>query len=192
MTTSSRGSAPLDEAYLEELHEEFPGLRIVDKADDALSKLIDVALGIVTLGGQRSFLTRYVTTIGQTIYLPEGWRQRTPQSRYITLRHEAVHLRQFRRFGVIGTALIYLVPILPMGLAWGRARLEWEAYAETLRATGEVHGLDAMRGKPLQRRIREQFTGPAYGWMWPFDRTIQRWIDQTVSEFELETRRASN
>jgi len=129
-----------------------------------------------------------VTTIGQTIYLPEGWRARTPESRFITLRHEAVHLRQFRRFGLIGTALIYLVPLLPMGLAWGRARLEWEAYAETLRATGEVHGVEAMRSQHLQEHILRQFTGPAYGWMWPFEKTVQSWIDEAVSEFELETR----
>ena len=32
---------------------------------------------------------------------------------------------------------------LPAGLAWGRARLEWEAYTETLAATAEVYGVDA-------------------------------------------------
>jgi len=177
-------SPPVDEAYLEALRGELPGLRIVDKEGDALSRLIDLALRGLTLGGQRAYLTRYVTTIGRTIYLPAGWAERTPESRYVTLRHEAVHLRQFRRLGRVGTALVYLVPILPMGLAYGRARLEWEAYAETLRATAEVHGLDAARDPRLHRHVRRQFTSAAYGWMWPFDRTIQRWIDATVAELE--------
>lgn len=175
-------SLPIDEAYIEELREEFPGLCVVDKADDGLSRMIDVALKIVTLGGQRFFMTRYVTTIRRTIYLPDSWSSRTPQSRYVTLRHEAVHLRQFRRYGLVGTTLIYLLPILPMGLAYGRARLEWEAYAETLRATAEVHGVEAARDPTLHRLIRRQFTGSAYGWMWPFDGVIQRWIDEVLAE----------
>lgn len=182
--------APIDEAYLAELALEIEGLRVIEKADDRFSRLIDRALKILTFGGQRSFMTRYVTTIGRTIYLPEGWRTRSPESRYVTLRHEAVHLRQFRRYGLVGTALIYLLPIVPMGLAWGRARLEWEAYAETLRATAEVHGLEAAASPDLHRYIREQFTGPAYGWMWPFDRAVQRWIDQALREIALERRPA--
>ena len=176
----------LDERYLEELREELGALRIVEKANDPFSRLIDRALKILTLGGQSAFMTRYVTTIGRTIYLPSGWRARTPESRYVTLRHEAVHLRQFRRYGWVGTALLYLLPILPMGLAWGRARLEWEAYAETLRATAEVHGVEAARSPALHAYIRKQFTGPAYGWMWPFDLPVQGWIDHMMAELTLE------
>lgn len=176
----------LDERYLEELRAEFPGLRIVDKADDAFSRMIDRALRIVTFGGQSAFMTRYVTTIGRTIYLPSGWAGRTPESRYVTLRHEAVHLRQFRRWGLVPMAVVYLLPIFPLGLAWGRARLEWEGYAETLRATAEVKGIEAARSPELHAYLRRQFTGPAYGWMWPFDRTIQRWIDRFLAELALE------
>ena len=135
----------IDEAYLLELRREFPRLRVVSKSQDAFSKVIDRALRLVTFGGQSAYMTRYVTTIGATIYLHEGWTSRSPESRYVTLRHEAVHLRQFERFGFVAMALIYLFPIAPMGLAWGRARLEWEGYAETIRATAEVRGPDAAR-----------------------------------------------
>ncbi|HJL17776.1 MAG TPA: hypothetical protein RMH99_19075 [Sandaracinaceae bacterium LLY-WYZ-13_1] len=177
---------PLDERYLAELRREFPRLRVVHKADDPFSRLVDRALRVVTLGGQRAYLTRYVTTMGATLYLPRGWARRSPESRYVTLRHEAVHLRQFRRFGRVGTALLYLIPILPLGLAWGRARLEWEAYAETLRATWELHGLEAARDPALHDHIVRQFTGPAYGWMWPFERAVRRRIDRMVAELALE------
>ena len=177
---------PLDEAYLAELAREFPGLRVVDKAHDRLSRSIDRALRVLTLGGQSAYLSRYVTTMGQTIFLPSGWDARSPQSRYVTLRHEAVHLRQFARYGWPLMAALYLLPILPMGLALGRARLEWEAYAETLRATAEVHGLARARDPALHAHIRRQFTGPAYGWMWPFERSVQRWIDRVVMDLTLE------
>jgi hypothetical protein len=176
----------MDERYLAVLREEFPRLRVVDKESDAFSRLVDRALRVITLGGQSAYMTRYVTTIGATIYLPSSWRERSAESRYVTLRHEAVHLRQFRRHGLVPMALLYLVPILPLGLAWGRARLEWEGYAETLRATRDVHGLDAARDPALHAYIVRQFTGPAYGWMWPFPSAVRRWIDLTLSELALE------
>jgi hypothetical protein len=168
--------------YLDELRGEFSGLRVVSKQDDVLSRAIDAALRLVTLGGQSAYLTQYVTTLGQTLYVPTDWDARDDAARYCVLRHEAVHLRQFRRYGRLGMSLIYLVPILPLGLAWGRARLEWEAYAETLRATAEVYGFGAAASPALRARIVAQFTGPAYGWMWPFPRTVSRWVDEELRE----------
>ncbi|MCC6872831.1 MAG: hypothetical protein IT378_00870 [Sandaracinaceae bacterium] len=155
---------------------------MIDKAQDRFSRAIDLALKVVTLGGQRSYMTRYVTTIGARIYLPSGWGERSPESRYVTLRHEAIHLAQFRRYGLAGTALIYLLPIFPIGLAWGRTMLEKEAYAETFRATAEVFGLDAARDPALRAHVIAQFTGPAYGWMWPFRASLEHWIDGVLAE----------
>lgn len=178
------------EVYLDALRREFPRLRLVDKRGDALSRVIDRALRVLTLGGQSAYLTRYVTTMGQTIYLPEGWYARDDLDRYCVLRHEAVHLRQSRRYGRLGIALIYLLPIVPLGLAWGRARLEWEAYSETLRATAEVRGVAALDAPELRAHIVSQFTGPAYGWMWPFPRVVSGWYDAVVAELrstELST-----
>jgi hypothetical protein len=172
---------PDPDRYLDELREEF-GIRIVPKAGDRFSRWIDRALKAITFGGQRSYMDRYFTTIGRTFYLPSGWAARDPRARYVTLRHEAVHLRQFRRYGRLGMSLLYLLPILPLGLAYGRARLEWEAYAETFRATAEVYGGEAAKAPRLRAHVRRQFTGPAYGWMWPFPRTIDRWIDEVLAE----------
>ena len=173
-------------SYLDELVVEFPRLRIVDKSGDALSLAIDRFLRIVTFGGQSRYCASYVTTIGQRIYLPDGWDQRCASDRYITLRHEAVHLRQFRRFSLVGMSLLYILPILPLGLAYGRARLEWEAYEETLRATAEVHGIARARDPSLRARIVTQFVGPAYGWMWPFRATIESWIDDALARIAEE------
>jgi hypothetical protein len=151
--------------------------------------VLDRLLRVVTLGHQASFQTRYVTTIGRTIYLPTGWAERGDLDRYATLRHEAVHLRQFARYGLVGTSVLYLLPILPMGLAIGRARLEWEAYRETLRAVAETRGLEAARA--LEPNLVRQFTSGAYGWMWPFPRTIRRWVDAALREIALEQRHPS-
>lgn len=154
------------------------------------SRLIDVALRIVTLGGQNRFITHYHTVIGYTLYVPASWNSLGETDRCILLRHERVHLRQRKRYGFLGMAFIYLIPFFPLGLAYGRARLEWEAYVETLRATAEFHGVLAMKSATLRESILQRFTGPDYGWMWPFRSTVGRWYDDAVREIEVERSRS--
>ena len=105
----------------------------------------------------------------------------------IVLRHERVHLRQRRRYGMALFAFLYLVPLFPLGLAYGRARLEWEAYAETLRAIKELRGSAALRDSTLRCRIVSRFVGGAYGYMWPFRRQVERWYDRAVTQLESES-----
>ena len=68
------------------------------------------------------------TTIGRTLYVTADWDQRDPSERYCTLRHEAVHLQQFRRWTLPGMAIFYLLLPLPVGLAYFRARFETVSY----------------------------------------------------------------
>lgn len=175
---------PRSDALIEEIRREFPSFRLVPKAERRLQRAIDLALKIVTVGAQREYLTRYHTVLGDTLYLPTRWGSTPDEARYVTLRHERVHLRQRRRYGFVPFALLYLLPIFPLGLALGRARIEWEAYAETLRATAEVRGLEAAKDPALHDYLVAQFTSGAYGWMWPFPRAIRRWIAETLAEIE--------
>ena len=164
-----------------ELGREFPRLRIVKKPDSRLHRAIHHFLRIVTFGGMSSYLDSYQTTIGATIYVTADWDERDPCERYCTLRHEAIHLRQFRRWTLPGMALLYVLLPLPLGLAYFRARFEMEAYAESIRATAEVYGPDTPRLPAYRERILAQFTGPAYGWMWPFRGALGRWYDGVLA-----------
>jgi hypothetical protein len=180
-----RGAEPLDpEALIAEMTREFPRFRITRKKGSRLSRCIDVTLRLVTLGSQSDYMTRYHTVLGYTLYVPELWDTLTGPERVVLLRHERVHLRQRRRLGMALMAFLYLIPFFPLGLAYGRARLEWEAYAETLRATAEVFGTAAARSPVLRREIVRRFTGGAYGWMWPFPRQVGRWYDATLAGLE--------
>jgi hypothetical protein len=172
------------ERFIQEMQQEFPGFRIVPKRESPLSKLIDVALRIVTLGGQRDYLRHYHTVLGSTLYTPESWDRTPDLERLITLRHERVHLRQRRRLTFPLMAFVYMVPFFPVGLAYGRARLEWEAYEETLVATAELCGLSALRSEGLREHIVRRFTGADYGWMWPFRSVVEHWYDQAVQKIE--------
>lgn len=169
------------EAFLAEMRREFPRFCVIRKSESPLSKAIDVALKIITFGGQRAYLTRYYTVIGDRLYVPPGWDDVDPIDAVITLRHERIHLRQRRRYTMAGMTVLYLLLPFPVGLAYGRARIEWEAYTETLRATYELRGEKALRSPALRERIVSQFTGPAYGWMWPFRRVVERWYDEAVT-----------
>lgn len=164
----------------EELAREFPDFRIAWKRTSNLQKTIHVLLAILTLGGQRVYLTHYHTVLFGVLWVPDAWDEMTDDAKYILLRHERVHLRQRQRMGDLVMSAMYLLPIFPIGLAWGRARIEWEAYVETLHATAEVHGVAA--AADLREHIRERFTGPDYGWMWPFPRVIDRWFDEAMKD----------
>jgi hypothetical protein len=164
------------------MSQEFPRFRIIEKRLDFLSQAIDYFLKFVTLGGQREYLTRYHTVLGYTLYVPLAWSSTRDLERVIVLRHERVHLRQRRRYGWPLMAFLYLVPWLPLGLAYGRARLEWEAYRETLRAILELKGADALRSRELREQIVGRFTGSAYGWMWPFRSQVNGWYDRALAE----------
>ena len=172
------------DAFLAEMRREFPSFRVVKKEHSRFAKAIDVALKILTFGGQREFMTRYYTVIGDTLYVPEGFDDIDPIDVVVTLRHERIHLRQRRRYTMVPFAILYLLLPFPLGLAYGRARIEWEAYTETLRAVRELKGEEAFRSKALKERILSQFTGPAYGWMWPFRGMLERWYEEAVREIE--------
>ena len=168
-------------ALVEALRAEIPGFRIIRKDQSPLHRAIHVVLVAVTFGGMRSYLDSYQTTIGKTVYVTSDWDDWPADRRYVTLRHEAVHLRQFRKLTLPGMALIYIFLPLPMGLAWGRAWLEREAYAESIRAAAEVWGNDAVRKPEYRNYVLSQFTGPSYGWMWPFRRQLERWYDGVLA-----------
>jgi hypothetical protein len=91
-------------------------------------------------------------------------------------------MRQFRRFTLLGMAILYLLVPLPMGLSYFHARFEKEAYAESMRAASEIYGGDHIETARYRDRILEQFYGPSYGWMWPFKGHLNRWYDSIVEE----------
>jgi hypothetical protein len=169
---------------VEKLRLEIPGFRVVRKDQSRLHRAIHRVLVVVTFGKMTSYLDSYQTTIGKTVYVTADWDQTDPDSRYVTLRHEAIHLRQFRRFTLPGMALLYVLLPLPLGLAWFRAYFEKEAYAESIRAAAEVYGRHYPRSTPYRAHIIEQFVGPSYGWMWPFRGSMERWYDRVLATVE--------
>lgn len=174
------------EALLAEIAARPRPVRVVKKRAYWHQRAASKALWVLTFGGQRTYLTHYVTTLGRTIYVPDDFDRWDPDHAWEVIRHELVHVAQFERYGWAAMILIYGFLPLPAGLAYGRARLEWEAYRETLRSVAEAEGMAAARDPKLHAQIVSRFTGPDYGWMWPFPRMVQRWIDEALAEIERE------
>jgi hypothetical protein len=172
------------ESLQAELQREFPRFSIRKKRTSRLQRAIHVTLAAITLGGQRVYLTHYHTVLFGTLWVPDAWDEMTDDEKYILLRHERIHLRQRARMGDVAMTFLYLVPFFPFFLAYGRARIEWEAYIETIRATAEVHGVPA--AERLREFIKQRFVGPEYGWMWPFPRAIDRWFDEAIAEVKAQ------
>lgn len=169
-----------DEQLLAEIRAEFPRFRLIKKAESRFQRIIHGALVVVTFGQMRAYLDGYQTTIGNRIYVTPDWDERGADERYLILRHERIHLRQFRRFTLPGMAVLYLLLPLPAGLAWFRAKFEMEAYAESIRAGAALHGRDHVAAGPFRDHIVAQFLGPSYGWMWPFRRAVNSWYDSIL------------
>jgi len=88
------------------------------------------------------------------------------------LRHEAQHVRDWRRFGLLFW-LTYLLA-LPVGPSL-RAVWEWRAYRVSLRAAFDRHG---RVDEATRRWVVGAFCCAApYWWMWPFRRQVRRWVD---------------
>jgi hypothetical protein len=116
---------------------------------------------------------------------PTGIR-RDPDERYCTLRHEAVHLRQFRRFTLPGWRCSTCFLPLPLGLAWFRAtsrrRPTPRASGPPPRSTGATIPRGTLVPRPDHRAVHQ----PSYGWMWPFRRAMERWYDGVLATVDAE------
>jgi hypothetical protein len=165
-----------------ELEAEFPRFRIIRKPESRFQRAIHRLLVVASFGQMRAYLDSYHTTIGQRVYVTGDWEEMSRDRRYLVLRHERVHMRQFRRFTPVGFALLYLLLPLPIGLAYFRARFEMEAYAESIRGAALIHGRAHVLEPAFRRRILAHFTGPDYGFMWPFRRALERWYDRVVAD----------
>ena len=168
--------------YMKNVAEEFPDFRLIPKEESRLCSAIDVFLRVVSLGAIKAFKTGYLTTIGNTVYVPTIWDAMSEQSQLVSLRHERVHMRQRQRMGVLWYTFMYLFVFFPMFLAWGRARLEKEAYAETILASSEIRGKIYVYDPRYKEWIIQQFVGEGYLWMWPFKDQIGSWFDSIVSK----------
>lgn len=180
MSTTRAARGPVRDrdvrALVEALHAELPGFAVAYKEDSRLHR----AIGLLVRPFNPHYGTQYTTVLFGKVWFPSRHWVRAVGARaiYLLLRHEAVHLRDARRWPLL-FHLSYLL-VLPVGVT-ARAFWEWRAYRETLRATWEV---DGRIGDHLLRDIEDRFVGPDYLYMWPFRRHIRGVLSRERARIE--------
>lgn len=139
-----------------EIAERYPRFRLIRRERSPLMRVLYV-LALMPLYN-RGFLREMATTIGYRVYMP-GPLLADPVAGTAVLRHERVHLEQFRRHPVwFPVSYLLVAP----ALVTMRARWELEAYVETMRV--ELERTGSVSDGTLEW-IAGQFTGPAYLFM---------------------------
>lgn len=174
------------EKLIVDTKQEFPGFEIIEKKDSTLMKVIDACLKIITFGQMKLFMTGFVTTLGQKVYVPDVWKDYLLASKVEVLRHEIVHMRQAKKYGRVLFSILYLLVPFPTGVAYFRKKFEQEAYEESLRAMYVWRGAKVLDSKDVRERILSNFTSASYFWMWPFRKDLDAWYDSIVEKIKKE------
>lgn len=162
------------------LRAELPGFRIAYKDESRLQRVI---AGLVRPFNAR-YLTDYTTVLGSTVWMPSrDWRARqSPYALVALLRHEAVHLRDMRRFPLIFP--ITYVLLLPAGITM-RAVWEARAYRESMKVEAEATG--AIASATIDALVR-RFAGPEYLFMWAAPRAVRRHFERVAADVLADAR----
>lgn len=171
------------DVVLAKLEIEFPKFKIIYKHDSWLMRFISRFLWVCSMGKMSNFMDGFISVVGYTVYVPKQWLTLAPTHRAVILRHERVHMRQRVRYGAFLYSFLYLCFPLPIGLSYFRAKLEMEAYEETLKAICELYqanGVAIIQGKVHRDKIVNHFMGAQYFWMWPFRSRVEAWYDEAV------------
>jgi hypothetical protein len=145
-------------------------------------KFFDILLKIFTFGLTRSFMVDTTTTIGLTIYIGSTWDSRSPGQKIGTIKHEAVHLRQQKKYGKFIFLFLYIFPYFPIGFARWRVKFEQEGYEESMRSLAADIGAQYLFDKNYKASICDHFVKSSYFWMWYKRSDIEAWYDETRSK----------
>jgi len=133
----------------------------------------------------KNFMTRYITVIGSTVYVPSKQRMKeNPYAALEVLCHEWVHMKDNKAMGPL-FKLLYLTPqifsLVALASLWtgnlwwlgflvfllpfpsfGRSELEMRAYSVSMAVAWWV-----LEQEPDYEKISKYFTSSAYYWMYP-------------------------
>lgn len=95
-------------------------VRVKSKSESRLMRFLGTLLFF-----NPSFMRDYTTTIGSTVYFPDGFVDRDPGAAWGVLAHEGKHIEQSKRIGPIRFSLGYLFPAPLALLAFGAFWSPW-------------------------------------------------------------------
>lgn len=190
--------------YLDEVGAKYAEKIEIRPKDE--SKLLKVLRPILELFN-KSFWTKYVTTIGTTIWIPDGWLTKGDmKSRLQTVAHEVMHVRQSKKVTGPVYKFLYLFPqslavfsllsllAIGLGLNWlwcllfllclaplpapFRYMYELEAYRVLLIFYKHAWRISPEITQMGKDGIIKNLAKSDYYFTWPFPKMIQRDLDK--------------
>jgi hypothetical protein len=171
------------DALIAAMQAEFPGWQVVKKSESPLMQWIRRILFF-----NKTFMTNFVTSFGFWMWTPTMWESWSLSTKCEIIRHEREHFRQQKRLGFPMFAFQYLLWPLPLFYAKSRAEFEKQGYAESMRATAEYFGVQELEDVEYREFVIGCFTGPDYGWMWPFRDDLDKWYDGIVADIKKKNK----
>ena len=149
-------------------------------------------VGFVAKIFNKRFDTGYITTIGNTIWVPEHFFDKSPKAALEIIIHEVIHMYDAKRLTMPLFGLIYLSPQILASLAllsvfgggwlWcllfllclapipspGRMWLEMRGYRSNMMYSKYVYNMNNEALNNDADFMASQFVEAFYYWMWPF------------------------
>ncbi len=178
-------------------------VKLVKKSNSALMRFLGKLMFF-----NKKFMTRFYTTLGNTIYVPDDFWDDDDAHTVSVFAHECKHIYDKRRLRVI-YEFIYICPqilaslsLLALFAIWfsnwwlmalvslvfaapipspGRAYIEKRGYLMSLAC---LYWLWGSVDKALYPWVAKQFTGANYYWMWPFESSLENWFRQEITKIE--------
>ncbi len=164
---------------LKEMKEEFPFFNMVIKKHSKFNQLLKK----LTVWNPE-MNERYTTTLGPTIAVNNTWEDRSAKSRYSTLIHERIHMRQEQKYGLTTFFLIFGLFPAPAKFAYYRKKWEQEAYQLGIYMDFMEKGRKYVYNEKYVNNMLEQFCGAFYLFMWYSPMHIMKWIVSIVRKSE--------
>lgn len=159
----------------------YPKFDVLEKENSTFMKILNVFMIILSFGQNKEFLTKYITTIGYKIYVPEFWFRTPYHIRIEKLYHEAIHMEQRTRYGILFYPLYLLGLPFPIFFAYYRTKFEKEGYEATMQYHYKRYG-EQFFTTEYKNSILEKFSSSGYLWMWMNKSSIEKWYDDFLKE----------
>ncbi len=170
------------EEIISKIKEEFPDFELCANEDSKFISLLSFLFKIITLGKINNFASQYTLTLRDKIYTPKRWSTLPDKHKASILRHELIHMKQQKKYTLPVFLFCYFLLPFPFFFSWFRARIEWEAYEESMRFEYEINGTKSLLNKEYRNNLVDLFVGPYYGWMWPYRKQVEKWYDDALKK----------
>lgn len=193
-------ASELIHSFTAHIQPHVPGYVVKRKSESRLMKFLGKILFFTP-----DFMTRFTTTLNNTVYVTDALWEDNSMWTLGTLAHEAQHVYDKQRWSAVLFGLAYLLPqilassallsllaiwfsnawlwcLLALALlapipAYFRMVIERRGYLMTLCVMGWAFGEEHAR-KQIPWVVKN-FTGSAYYFMWPFKKSLTRWFEKT-------------